>query len=64
MYLRGTKLEVENPLKDQSFQQKSIRLVWIRIPGNRDEKKSEIRCFLFYTLRADFINNKIISLPG
>jgi len=27
MYLRGTKLEVENPLKDQSFQQKSIRLV-------------------------------------
>ena len=26
-YLGGTKLEVENPLKDQSFQQKSIRLV-------------------------------------
>jgi|GEM_PF-5911004 len=50
MYLRGTKLEVENPLKDQSFQQKH-QVSLIRIPseiGVIRRAKSDAFCFTHF----------------
>jgi len=65
MYLRGTKLEVENPLKDQSFQQKSIRLVWLefRAIGVIRRAKSDAFCFTHFG-QIWFIKDKFISSPG